>query len=61
MTKKQRTKTAIETMMDKIRNAVAECGEAGVGEMACYEALTEEADGWQMRLDELKEEARDAH
>lgn len=40
-------------MIDKIRIIVGNCTDP---ELECYEALMEEADGWQMRLDELNDE-----
>jgi hypothetical protein len=43
----------IETMLEKIRKAVSECT---CTERETYEALVDEASGWEMRLKELEAE-----
>lgn len=49
-------KSKIEIMLDKIRAAMAECD---LPEKEVYEALCSEAEGWQMRLEEIEAEEDD--
>jgi hypothetical protein len=46
-------KPSLCKMLDEIRQAVGRCNEP---EKEVLEELISEADGWQMRLDELNEE-----
>ena len=43
----------IKTMLEEIRQAMARCT---APEKAVFEALTAEAEGWNMRLEELEDE-----
>lgn len=42
-----------QRMIEKIRTAMAQCN---ASEREVYEALCDEATGWQMRLEELEDE-----
>lgn len=42
----------IEAMLDEIRKAISRCN---ASEKECYEELVGEAEGWQMRLEELED------
>jgi hypothetical protein len=51
--KQPQQKSEIDILLDKIRKAMAECN---APELEMLEALVSEADGWEMRLEELEEE-----
>ena len=47
---------SVDAMLDEIRAAMARCT---APERAVYEAVCSEAEGWEMRLQELEEGADD--
>lgn len=50
---KKQPKSRVDQMLDDLRKLLFQYGD--IPEQALYEALMEEASGWEMRLEELQE------
>lgn len=48
---------SVKKMLDEIRRAISQCT---AGEKESYEALVDEASGWEMQLEELEAEEENA-